>query len=256
MPQDRILIIKTGTALSEACARYGDFEDMFMRAIGTDFSYHCVAVFKDEALPPADSMDAYAGIVISGSAAMVSHRNAWSERTAAWLQEIHSLEIPVLGICYGHQLIAHALGGRVGPNPFGRRMGSLPVSIRAQGDPLMGIFQGTRNFQTTHLEAVLDPPPGAEVLGTSPADPLHVLRYGPACWGVQFHPEFDIQVMACYIRLRRPVLLAEGFDPDAMLETLRPAPSGLELMARFADLVRDRAVAGADAGRHRASTVS
>lgn len=256
MPQPRILIIKTGTALTDACARFGDFEDWFMDGIGPEFEYDCVAVFRGEALPPPDRAEDFAGIVISGSAAMVSHRNEWSENTAAWLKDTHPLGIPTLGICYGHQLLAHALGGLIGPNPHGRRMGTLPVEIDAQDDPLMDAFTGVQYFQTTHLETVLEPPPGAVVLGVSPADPYHVLGFGPAVWGVQFHPEFDGAIMTCYIRFRRPLLEAEGYDPDGMLATVRPAPAGAALMARFAGLVRENAGSAAGLRRDRATTAS
>ena len=80
-----------------------------------------------------------AGVIITGAAAMVTEELDWSERTAAWIPAVLEAETPLLGICYGHQLIAHALDGRVAKNLKGREMGTVEVRLTeaAENDPIL-----------------------------------------------------------------------------------------------------------------------
>jgi GMP synthase (glutamine-hydrolysing) len=92
--------------------------------------------------------------------------------------------------------------------------------------------------QLSHVESVLEPPPGARVLARTDLDPYSVLAFGPRQWGVQFHPEFDRPIMQKYLEARRDVLLDEAFDPDAMIGSVVETPVSAGVLARFADLVR------------------
>ncbi|TVS13991.1 MAG: glutamine amidotransferase, partial [Wenzhouxiangella sp.] len=236
MPKPSLLIIKTGSSVREAGERFGDFDQWFVNSIGPErFEFRVVSVHQGERLP--EHQDGLAGAIITGSPAMVSHRHEWSETSAAWLAEAHADGLPMLGVCYGHQLLAHALGGRVGPNPHGRRMGSLEVEIVDRDDSLLGSFAPTRFFQSTHVEAVLEPPKQARVIARGEGDDHHALYFGNSSWGLQFHPEFDVDIMDCYIRSRRSVLTGEGIYADRVLDSLRPTPEGKKVLQRFAELV-------------------
>lgn len=234
----RLLIVKTGSAFAEAIRRHGDFDDWFRRALGEEcFGFDTVNVHEHEPLPEADAIGEYAGVVVTGSPAMVSHRHEWSEKAAAWLANIIDRDAaPLLGVCYGHQLIAHALGGRVGPNPHGRRMGTVALEWIDTDDPLTGALEQGASVHVTHLEAVLDPPPGARVIGHSQGDPYHVLHFGGRSWGVQFHPEFTAGIMRCYIEARASLLDGEGLDPNRLLQAVTETDSGTDLLARFGRL--------------------
>ena len=116
-----LLIIKAGETLPEIAARRGDFEDWIIAGLARPgLATDVKSVWQGEALPHDDTVS---GVVVTGSSAMVSHREAWSERTAGWLARAVDAGTPILGICYGHQLLAHGLGGEVGPNPRGREIG-------------------------------------------------------------------------------------------------------------------------------------
>ena len=229
-----ILILKTGEALPAVRSRCGDFEHWIARGLGRPVeSLEVVAVHADAPLPPPDRVD---GVVVTGSPAMVSDRADWSERAARWLAGVVREDaVPVLGICYGHQLLAHALGGVVGPNPRGREMGTVEVTSSAGLAPLFeaGVFAG----HCSHVEAVLRPPPGARVLARTRLDPHSAIAYGPRQWGVQFHPEFDVEIMRGYVEVRREVLVAESFDPDALIAASRETPELTAVLPRFAALV-------------------
>jgi GMP synthase (glutamine-hydrolysing) len=145
----------------------------------------------------------------------------------------------VLGICYGHQLLAHALGGRVGPNPHGRQIGTERVLLaeNAKDDALLAGFGGSLRAHTTHAEAVLELPDAATHLGSSRGDRNTAFSFGTAAWGVQFHPEFDAYVMRRYIEERRELLLSENIDADMRLAAVEECHEGATLLRRFATLL-------------------
>ena len=239
---DSLLIVKTGTTLFTISTRRGDFEDWISVGMGVERERLTVAsVFEDAELPRPENL---AGVVITGSGAMVSHREPWSERTAAWIREAVACETPMLGICFGHQLLAHAMGGRVGPNPCGREIGTIQLQLAecATNDPLLAGFQDSVRVHVSHLESVLELPRNAVRLGTSVDDPNAAFSVGSAAWGVQFHPEFDADVMRGYIEGRREQLCAEGIDPDERLGAVAECPDGSELLRRFARLLRATSV--------------
>lgn len=238
-----MLIIKTGRAVPEARSDGRDFEHWFADGLGPAFRYRVIRVDRDETLPPVDSLAADAAVLVTGSPAMVSDREAWSERTAEWLAGFHDSGRPLLGVCYGHQLVAHALGGRVGRNPNGRAMGRADVDITAADDALLGRFAPACAAHVSHLEAVLEAPSSARVIGTAPHDPLHALYFGNRSWGIQFHPEFDARIMRDYLRARADVLADEGQDPDALVDALRPDHAGPAVLGRFAELALDGSIA-------------
>ena len=123
------LILETGVPIP-SLRRHGSFGHWIRVAAGLHARdvRHC-HVLDGEALP--DAAD-YAGVLVTGSGAMVTERLDWSERTADWLRDAAEAGRPLFGICYGHQLIAHALGGQVDYNPRGREMGTVPVSLHAE----------------------------------------------------------------------------------------------------------------------------
>ncbi|MEJ7746972.1 MAG: gamma-glutamyl-gamma-aminobutyrate hydrolase family protein, partial [Luteimonas sp.] len=125
------LILETGQPVA-AMRRHGSFAHWIRVAAGleADAAVTC-RVAEGEALPRRDG---FAGVLVTGSAAMVTERRDWSERSADWLRDAAHADVPLFGICYGHQLLAHALGGEVGDNPAGREMGTIALSLHAQAD--------------------------------------------------------------------------------------------------------------------------
>ena len=231
-----LLIIQTGAAAPEVLARYGDFPEWFQRGLGVSPQrMTTVRVDTGGELPTPDSI---AGAVITGSGAMVPERLDWSERTAKWLREAVTANVPLLGVCYGHQLLAHALGGRVDYNPRGREIGTweierLPASA---DDALIGSLPPRFLAHATHLQTVLQPPPSAVVLARSALDDCQAVRFAPHAWGVQFHPEFGVREMRGYLRARSEAIDYEGLDTRALLSTVRSCPDARSLLRKFAHI--------------------
>lgn len=230
-----VLLVKTGATIPETRDEFGDFEHWFSHGL-----FHPdvvqVNVFEGDELPDPRE---FSGIIVTGSAAMVSHRESWSEKTAEWLAPAVHAGQPILGVCYGHQLLAHALGGVVGPNPQGRQIGTreIQLTVAAMTDALMCPLPPSIHVQTTHVESVHQLPPGAITLATSPQDPNHAFRYGKRAWGVQFHPEFGAAIMRGYIKARAEVLRLEGLDPELLIAGVRETPLANGILHRFAALI-------------------
>ena len=232
-----VLVVKTGSTFPALGARRGDFDTWIVDGLGLPSSrpVDVAAIHEGEILPEAASLG---GVVITGSPSMVSDREPWSETAIDWLQGVLAAEVPCLGICYGHQMLARAAGAAVGPNPRGREIGTRQVSMRGHADdPLLSALPEVAWVHTTHVESVLEAPPGAVVRGTTDLDPHHAFSLGERAWGVQFHPEFDESIMRFYIEERRELIRADGLDADALLDAVRPAPSGRQLLRRFGELV-------------------
>lgn len=235
-----LLVIKTGTALPSLVARRKDFEIWIGTGCGIPANdLQVVSVYQDEPLPPARGVQ---GVVVSGSSSMVTDRAAWSERTAEWLRGAVADEVPVLGICYGHQLLAHALGGEVDYNPRGRHLGTVDVQLTAdaKGDRLFGAFAEDLHVPVSHRQCVTKLPPNATLLAATPLDPHHAFRYGRSAWGVQFHPEFDAGILRAYVDSKRAELAAEGIDATELNDRAMESADGTILLRRFADIARRR----------------
>ncbi|MDX2428397.1 MAG: glutamine amidotransferase [Xanthomonadales bacterium] len=232
----QIALIKTGCTIEQIKPRHGDFEDWFADGLGVSDLLQ-IDVFRQESLP---AMENLSGIVITGSPAMVSARLDWSERTARWLRQAVQTNIKVLGVCYGHQLLAHALGGIAGPNPAGRQIGTVDLQLidNVENDPLLGHLPKRFSAQASHAEAVLEMPPGAQRLATSPLDDNFAIRFAENAWGVQFHPEFSAPVVSDYIRYRTDALREEGLNPEQLMANVTETEEAASVLRKFVKLLR------------------
>ena len=228
-----ILIVRTGRAPDSIRARHGDFPHWFrLCAALSPFRLRVVDVAAGETLPPPKEV---AGAMITGSAAMVTERAAWSERAAGWIRDAMDVQLPLFGVCYGHQLMAHALGGRVDYLPGGREIGTQPIELlpAAANDPLTHHLPGSFRAHTTHEQSVLEVPAGASVLARSARDPHHLVRYSAHAVSTQFHPEFNADVMRAYIHRKREVMRREGSDPQLVYRQVAATPLARQIMRGF-----------------------
>jgi GMP synthase (glutamine-hydrolysing) len=184
-------------------------------------------------------------IVLGGSmSATDDERAPWLPATRALLRQAIASAVPTLGICLGHQLLAVATGGVVGPNPAGKQMGVLPVGLSsvAKGEHLFAevASQAMARSVQWNSDIVVEAPPGASMLATTPEGIPQVIRIGDAAWGVQFHPEVDHGIVAAWAAEDSPVTpteaaaLADIADAaDELAATWRP------LAERFVEIVAD-----------------
>jgi GMP synthase (glutamine-hydrolysing) len=231
---EKILIIKTGSTLPSLRSRKGDFEDWIIAGMGVGNEKVTVLdVTAGTALPENGT---YGGVVITGSHSMVTDGLRWSERTASWLALEVATGTPTLGICYGHQLLSHALGGLVQKNPLGWELGTVDVTLQepALKDEILGGWGTEIRVHVSHTQSVLRLPKGAVRLATNARDINQAFRVGRCAWGVQFHPEFDVEIVRAYIDHCRAKLTAEGQDPDRLIREASDVTIGSKILARFA----------------------
>lgn len=216
---------------------FGDLPAWFCHALGTSIdSVQVVRVFDGDPLPEPDATRL---AIITGSWAMVTDRLPWSERAAQWIRDAMAIDSPLLGVCYGHQLISYALGGHVDYHPGGRELGCKTIQLlpTAQDDPLLKFWPAHFKAHLTHQQSVIELPPGARALAVSDHDPHQIVRYGPRAISTQFHPEFTPDISAACIRRRAAALQQEGKDLDAMLAAVDETPEASRLLTRFAEMV-------------------
>ena len=226
------LILETGQPVA-SMRRHRGFPHWIRVAAGLPAD-HAVVV-NVQAGDPLPTREGFAGAIVTGSGAMVTERHDWSERSADWLRESVHAGLPVFGICYGHQLIAHAFGGQVDYNPAGREMGTVDIDLHdhAGDDPLFAGLPPRFAAQATHLQSVLRAPDGATVLARSAQDDCHAFRVGDRAWGVQFHPEFSATHMRGYVHARRDALRDEGTCASTLARKVSATPHARRVLRRF-----------------------
>ena len=231
-------ILKTGSTVAPLVPQRGDFEDWFRAGLGaSEAEAPLHAVHLGDALPP---LRAGAGVVVTGSPVMVTDGEPWSLAVEAWLRDAVAVGVRVLGVCYGHQLLARALGGEAADHGASSEVGTVEVELTELGraDPLFDGLPATLVVQESHRQVVSRLPPGAELLAGNAHDPHQAFRVGHHAWGVQFHPEFDAGIVRGYLHARGEQLTAEGLDPAALAVAASESQHGARVLANFARLVR------------------
>lgn len=230
-PLPPILIVATGHTFPHIAQHQGDFSDWMATGLGPDTA--CVHWDATDSRTPAPVLTDFAGVVLTGSHAMVTDRAPWSEALAAQLRSCVHAGTPVLGICYGHQLLAHALGGQVAPHPQGWEIGSHAIDCTpdAAHDPLFAAMPAQFMAQLVHRQSVRSLPPGVQVLARNAHEPHQAFRAGRCAWGVQFHPEFGAHAMQAYVdHLGHEDSILAHLPPMAV----HPTPEAAQLLRRFA----------------------
>lgn len=226
-----LVIVQMGYPPADIRAQVGDQPQWFEQALCPEPALRVVRPFLGEALP---DVRAIRGAVISGSWSMVTDREGWSERTADWIRALMEHDTPLLGVCYGHQLIADALGGTVDYNPRGSETGRQTVVVNeaGQNDPLLEGLPTRFGAFLSHAQSVLALPPGATALAASEQDAMQIIRYSPQAFSVQFHPEFTPQIMRAIIESRSE-RLAEQINVAQLLADCEPTPAPFTILQRF-----------------------
>lgn len=241
----RLLILRPGSVDERVRAAHGDFDEWFVRAMRLGPGDRAVVDPTRDPLPDSDA--GFCGILVTGS-----HAGAWE--SLPWIPPLETFlresTRPVLGVCFGHQVVATAFGGRVAAHPQGSETGVVSIErySAADDDVLLGAVPRRFPAPTLHDDHVVEAPVGARVLAGNPHSPVQAFRLGDRIRGVQFHPEISPDLMRDLLKLRRADGALDSARAGELLEGVRPTPEASEVLTRFTELVGLRPV-GRPTGR-------
>ncbi|HWL88526.1 MAG TPA: glutamine amidotransferase, partial [Polyangiaceae bacterium] len=229
------IVLRTGDAVPQVAEKRGQFFQFIKETAGDTWRHGWESL--DVRVPEVEFPDpkSAAAFIITGSASSVWERAPWMLRTEEYVRRIADAEVPLLGICFGHQLIGQALGGEVAKNPRGREIGTVRLQLTegSEDEALLEGQPGAFDVQTTHSDSVVRLPPGAHLHASTELEPHAIFSVGPRIRAVQHHPEMDDDVMRGYVEARFSIIASEGLDAATILKNVHPAPENARTLRNF-----------------------
>lgn len=214
----KLTIIETGLAPEPIRNRFPDYPAMFTRLIGgadPSLSFETVSVVKGAPLPDPAGLDA---ILVTGSPAGVYDPEPWMSPLMDFIRWAADARTPQIGVCFGHQAVAQAMGGRVEKSDKGWGVGRHVYDVHSAPEWISGAPQDAA-FAVSHQDQVVSLPPGAERIASSEFTPYAALAFQQApIISFQGHPEFDDDFAEALYHCRRDRL--GGDTADTAIESL------------------------------------
>ncbi len=236
VPRRRVMLLQLGQAPESFPTELGDYKRWFESS--WDGPLELVDGRPGAGAPALPDPRDFAGVIASGSPASLATPEppGWMDAAAELVRRAYDVGTPLLGVCFGHQLVGYAFGARVINNAWGWEVGTRAIDVSEEGqrDPLFRGLPGRMRVNLTHRD-IIDPvgcPDSIRVLAGNDATALQAIAVGDHIWGVQFHPEICGTIMRGYINARRPMLDLHH-DCDELHASSEDCPDAAALMRNF-----------------------
>ena len=200
----KIGILNADAVKPEFAAEFGEYPDMFadvLLAVEPGLTLVTYEVVKGEYPADLDEVDGY---IITGSKLSVYDDVPWVHELKAFVQRLHTAGKKLVGICFGHQMVAEALGGKTLPADAGWCVGVHTVTPSPDA-ALYGLPDSPINLRANHKDQVQTVPPGARVLASTEACPVASIGLGDNILTFQAHPEFSDGYARALLDMRREI---------------------------------------------------
>ncbi len=222
----KIGVLETGHLSDTLKAKYGRYPVFFERLVGPhlpEAEFFTVAIVDGEVAESPVQAD---GWIITGSRSGAYENEAWIPPLEAFLRDCLSAHVPVAGICFGHQILAQAMGGKVVNSAKGWGFGIHDYARVAQPAWLAQIPQNF-SIPAIHQDQVVEVPSGAQVFAKSEFCPIAGLVYGdidsPHAISIQPHPEMSAEFVADIAEERLQHIISANIVKPALKSLAKPA---------------------------------
>jgi len=243
----KLAIYITGSTYTDISNRYGDFEDWFALHVSR-YGFETIPV--DVRRGECADLEDVDGIMITGSSASVcTDPEPWIHTAIEHLQEILTFDFPVLGVCFGHQILAAAAGCTVERHPERRELGTVQLSQTPAGQthPLFQDIPMQFAVQETHEDIVSAVPntSNISILAGNDYNSFQALAYTDHIFSVQFHPEITADIIQAYIAIYGKELRRSGelspADYEEIEQSVEETNTGELVFRNFCRIVRNKA---------------
>lgn len=213
----RIAILQCGEAIESARDEFGDYNDMCKSMLGLQPDEAQTYRIFDNQFPRINEYDVF---VVTGSKFGVYEPHVWIPPLEKLIRDIRVARKKMVGVCFGHQIIAQALGGRVEKSDKGLGVGLMSYELqgRHQGPQEVSLY-------VWHQDQVVQAPDGAEIIASSDFCPVAALKYDDDILTFQAHPEFSEGYERALLVERRGVSLSAELADAGLSSLERPSDS-------------------------------